>query len=78
MMDWNDGGWGWGAWLMMGVFMIAFWGLAAWVAVTLIRGAPRPHRPEHSAEEILAERFARGEIDQAEYTQRRDTLHSNR
>jgi putative membrane protein len=31
-----------------------------------------------SAEEILAERFARGEIDQDEYTRRRQVLRTGR
>ncbi len=81
MMYWNDGGWGWGAWLMMGIFMLGFWGLVAWVVVTLVRGSSNPQRSqptERSAEEILAERFARGEIDKDEFTQRRDALRSMR
>jgi putative membrane protein len=75
MMYWNDG-WGWGAWLMMTVGMIGFWGLVAWVIVTLARGTSATRAPERSAEDILAERFARGEIDEEEYTARLDALHS--
>ena len=81
MMYWNDGGWGWGAWLMMGIFMLVFWGLVAWVVVTLVRGSSGSsgsRRPERSAEEILAERFARGEIDKDEFNERRDALQSMR
>lgn len=77
MMYWGDGGWGWGAWLTMSVFMLVFWGLVAWVVVTLVRNTGGPRRepyPEHSAEGILAERFARGEIDHDEFTKRRDAL----
>lgn len=80
MMYWDDGGWGWVAWLTMTVFMVGFWGLVAWVIVTLARG-PASGRDQHrdrSADDILAERFARGEIDKDEYTQRRDTLRSVR
>ena len=72
MMDWNDGGWGWGAWLAMAVVMVAFWGVVAWAIITLVRGWARSPRGEPSAEDILAARFARGEIDESEYKARRD------
>jgi putative membrane protein len=75
MMNW-DNSWGWGAWLMMGVFMLGFWALVAWVAVSVVRAFPGSRHRDHVAEEILAERFARGEIDQDEFTKRRETLHS--
>ena len=80
MMDWNDGSWSWGAWLMMTAAMLAFWGLIAWVAVTLVRSSSRrPDSPHtETADEILAARFARGEIDQAEYQQRTATLRQER
>lgn len=78
MMNWGDGSWGWGAWLMMTVFMLGFWGLVAWVIVTLVRGPSGNQHQDRSAEDILAERFARGEIDKDEYTQRRDALRSAR
>jgi putative membrane protein len=75
MMDWNDGSWGWGAWLFMAISMVAFWGLLAWLAVTLVRSTTSsPSSPSRStAEDLLAERFARGEIDETDY-QRRSTL----
>lgn len=82
MMFWygNDGGYGngWGAALMV-VGMLAFWVLVIGGISLLLR---RPHReaggmvPAHrSAQQVLAERFARGEIDQAEFTQRLSALH---
>ena len=77
MMYWNDG-WGWGAWLMMTIFMVVFWGLVAWVVVTLVRGSSGTQRPRSSAEDILAERFARGELDEDEYSGRLDALRSKR
>ncbi len=77
MMYWNDG-WGWGAWLVMTIFMVVFWGLVAWVVVTVIRGSSGTERPRDSAEDILAERFARGELDESEYTGRLDALRSKR
>ena len=77
---WNDGvGW-W--WLLMLLTMIVFWGGIAWVIVTLVRrdsGASRaPHEPSRpTAESILHERFARGEIDIDEYNQRLNALRGN-
>ena len=64
-------GGGWGVWLGMGVDMLAFWGLVAWMIVTLVRrrdnaGSP----PLPTAEEILNQRFARGEIEADEYRKR--------
>jgi len=75
-MDWDDGGWGWGAWLGMAIVMVAFWGVVAWAIITVVRRSATPPRGAHSAEEILAARFARGEIDETEYKARRDTLRS--
>ena len=75
MMWWPDG-WGWGGWLMMTLTMLAFWGIVAWVIVTLVRQPGTRRETNPNAEEILAERFARGEIDEEEYTKRRAMLRS--
>ena len=61
----------------MAVGMVLFWGLVVVGVITLVRylarnswsTAERP-TPEH----VLAERFARGDIDEQEFRQRRDTL----
>lgn len=57
----------------MSLAMILFWGTLAVVAVWLMRRGhvPTPRR----AANILAERFARGEIDDEEYNRRRLLLH---
>ena len=81
MMDgWYGNGWGIGAWVAMAVLMLIFWGGVVTVVVLLLRrphpgggpGAPQP--PHHEAERILSERFARGEIDEQEFTARRAAL----
>ncbi|BDB60713.1 MAG: SHOCT domain-containing protein [Rhodococcus sp. (in: high G+C Gram-positive bacteria)] len=74
---------GWGGWLLMMVMFVLFWsaivGLAVY-GIYLVRrpaasGRPEPERPaHHDAERILAERFARGEIDEDEFLARRATL----
>jgi putative membrane protein len=55
------------------VLFVAFWAgviaLGVWVALRLARP-----RPANSALDILNERFARGEIDQAEYETRKAAL----
>lgn len=67
--------WGWdGGWAWFGTMHVLWWALLIGAAVVLIRaiqGGPAAVRPPADrAFEILRERFARGEIDQAEYDQR--------
>ncbi len=89
MWYWGNGngmGWGWGGWLVSGLLMIVFWGLVIWGVITLVRHltslerqAPpgmRVHSPQSTPEQILAERFARGEIDVDEYKRRLAVLQS--
>lgn len=61
--------WGWGWW--MGFGMVAFWAL---VVVGIWFFARSSALREHGPEEILAERFARGEISAEEYAERRRVL----
>ena len=65
-------GWGWG-WMMIGwLVMIALIGLFVWV---FQRGAgPRDRQPTDEALEILASRYAGGEITREEYEERRLVL----
>lgn len=69
MMDDGDGNswmWLWGG-LMLLLVVVAI-GLVAWaIARSTQRGGPQPH---DRAREILAERFARGEITPEEYRER--------
>ena len=80
MMFWSDhdmSGWGYAG---MAIGMVLFWVLIIVAIVALIRfstggtqtrviTAPAPHHRE-TPEQLLAARFARGEIDEAEYQQR--------
>jgi putative membrane protein len=83
MMDYGYGhGDGhWGMWIVMVVAMLVFWGALAWIIVTLVR--ERSHHthvhgvmPTGSPDplQILAERLARGEIDEDDYTRRVELL----
>ena len=84
MRDWNDGHWGAGDWLAMTSLMVLFWGavivLVIW-AVRRIAGRdsaePGPE-PRLDARELLAERFARGEIDEDEFRRRGQALEDSR
>jgi putative membrane protein len=80
MMYGRDGGWDGGQWIAMAFMMLVFWGVVVAAVVALVRrptvhGVGEPPRPlHHDSERILGERFARGEIDEAEFTSRRDIL----
>jgi putative membrane protein len=75
MMWWYGNGMdGWG-FALMTVGTLAFWTLAVLATVAVVRylggrGRAEPRTPEG----VLADRFARGEIDGAEYRSRLDTL----
>ncbi|MFH8838446.1 SHOCT domain-containing protein [Streptomyces sp. NPDC017868] len=82
MMFWyGDGMNGWG-WFAMSAGMVLFWGLLITIAVMLFRALDRAShrppgpRPAMSAEQILSERLARGEIDEEEYRRRLTALRS--
>lgn len=78
-MMWWHGDWNGWAWLAMSASMLVFWGLVIWGVVTVARSANQPARhnldtPLRDPELILRERFAQGEIDEAEYEHRRQVL----
>jgi len=56
-----------------------FW-IAVIVAFFVLVGRRRAHwhSPSHNAERTLAERFARGDIDEVEYRARLEVLRANR
>lgn len=83
MMYWygNSGMSGWG-WALMTIGMVVFWGVLITAGVALFRylsrGPQQPPAPAgapQSPDTILAERFARGEIDENEYRDRLAALH---
>ncbi|WP_072687565.1 SHOCT domain-containing protein [Rhodococcus marinonascens] len=84
-MMWNDGigyGMSWGGWVLMVLAMVAFWTLVIFGVMALFRNIRTNPNPTYvandtntrSADTILDERFARGEIDVDEYRIRRDHL----
>jgi putative membrane protein len=82
MMYW-DGDMQWWGYLLMSVSMIVFWGVVIGGIIALVRYLGRPaeqpqsHPVQPAPEQILAERFARGELDEEEYRRRLDALRSN-
>lgn len=75
-MWWSHGDWGWGAWLVMSLGMVGVWAALIWAVLVMVRaGTGGVSPPESTAEDILARRLARGEIDEAEYCRRLDALH---
>ena len=68
-------GFGWGMTGMVWLLMLVVVGLIVWAVVqTTSRSPKRDDDPIASAQRILAERFARGEIDDEEYRRRSDEL----
>jgi putative membrane protein len=86
MMVWDGHDWGWGGWLLMSLSMVVFWGLVIGLLIAFLRTSGASGQDESaeghgrdgvsggSAEQILARRYARGEIDEAEYHRRLDVL----
>jgi putative membrane protein len=79
-MHWYDhgmSGWGYGVMLVNG---LVFWALVVAVGVLLYRvlrrgeGGGGRGGPDEPARQTLAERYARGEIDDEEYRRRLETL----
>ena len=79
MMYYGDHMSGWG-WALAGVGMVAFWGLVITGIVLLVRSVGQSRQrsdqppPTRTPEQVLADRFARGEIDETEYQNRLATL----
>jgi putative membrane protein len=75
---------GWGGWFAMGLMMLAFVGLVLAIVLVALRSlnqstenAVHPVASDtQSAQRVLDERFARGEIDAEEYRLRRELLRS--
>jgi putative membrane protein len=86
MMWYGGDGWGWAGWILMTVGMVAFWALVITAVVLAIRYLTGPRSTAAStssaglagAEDLLAQRFARGEIDENEYRQRLGLLRDQR
>lgn len=76
-MFWYGGGMsGWG-YALMTISMVLFWALVIFGVVALVRFLTRADQPtttRSTPEQLLADRFARGEIDEQEYHQRLDVL----
>jgi putative membrane protein len=75
MMAWywhaHNGGPGFWLWIS---WMVLFWGGLVAAGVYFIRRRPTWSSAGPSAEDVLDERYARGEIDEQEYRQRRVVL----
>ena len=79
MMWYGEGMSGWG-YLLMTVSTVVFWGALIAGGISVYRSLNRTPANHGSAGnrptpvQLLAERFARGEIDEEEYRQRLETL----
>ena len=67
---------GWG-YVLMTASMVLFWALVIFGVIALVRYLSRADRvtaAQPTPEEVLAERFARGEINEEEYQHRLEVL----
>jgi putative membrane protein len=64
-------GWDHSWWPVWPIFWVALIGLLAWL---IVRRSHRRHDPFDRAREVLAERYARGELTGEEYRTRLDDL----
>lgn len=73
---WSDTGdhMGRGWWWVMGIGWLIFLALLVVLSVVLVRHFTQSGPARRAAEDVLAGRFAHGEIDEDEYRRRRDTL----
>ena len=79
-----DGSWAWGDWFVMSLVMAAFWGLLVGLILWLVRTTHVERESQRygrglereNADELLAQRFAAGEIDSDEFVRRRELLHT--
>lgn len=78
MMWWYGNGMNVWGYTLMTASMVLFWGLVTFGVIALVRYHAGGDQPVAAArptpEQMLAERFARGEIDQSQYRERLDTL----
>ena len=68
-MMWDDNGtWNTGDWVAMSLMMVIFWGLLVVAVVAFVRwssrdaATSRTASPPETAEQLLANRFARGDL----------------
>lgn len=76
MMGWNNLGMGLGGGWVGLIFMILFWGLIIWLVITLIQRSSNQagSTKNKSALDTLKDRYARGEIDQQEFKEKKKDL----
>ena len=82
-MWWGHGAWDVGDWLAMSLMRVVLVAAVAALVIWLVRtyggDFARPSEPSRgagNADEVLAERFARGQIDEQEFLRQRELLHS--
>jgi putative membrane protein len=85
---WNGGdgggwGWGWGGWILTAVELTVLFAViitaSVWAVRHLTGASPRSEGGAGSgAEDVLGERFARGEIDDEEFRRRMTALREHR
>ena len=73
MMNEYGHGWGMGWWWLVGVLIFV---VAIWLILKAVNQSNRPSNSSKTPMDVLNDRYARGEIDQQEYEQRKRDLKS--
>ena len=78
MYGWDNNGFGAGWWIVMVLMMLIFWAVVAFAVVALVRrsgsNSTRNSATVETPDSLLRARFARGEIDEAEFRTRMAAL----
>lgn len=78
MMFWSGNDTNVWGYALMTISMVLFWGLVIYGVIALLRSTARPDLPAAATrptpEQVLADRLARGEINEEQYLQTLETL----
>lgn len=74
MYGWNDGGWG-VLWMVLSMAAVV---VLVVILIRAITSTDSRRQPRRDPEDVLAARFANGEIDADEYRERVDVLRGSR
>lgn len=76
MMGWGYGMMGWGWLMMIGAVLLTVLGVIALICYIQLSGRSNNRPTGNTALDILSERYAKGEISEAEYRRMKEDIQS--